>query len=210
VTPPILPPGSQYQLVFASSPYFAVDTDITAYNTFVSQEASLSSTLPTGITWRAIVSTTSIDAITNAPITAPVYDTRGEKIADDATTFWSPTHLNPILYDQYGNGTGGLCPDGSYTGYDVWTGTNTDGTKSDFPMGGAMVTVGMSGSSLGSWVNDHTAAPTNGAPYPHTAICASLIYALSSPITIVPEPSAFALLGVGIFCLLAYSWRRRK
>jgi len=75
VTPPILPPGSQYQLVFASSPYFAVDTDITAYNTFVSQEASLSSTLPTGITWRAIVSTTSIDAITNAPITAPVYDT---------------------------------------------------------------------------------------------------------------------------------------
>ena len=65
---PNLPSGSEYELVFVTSGgTSSTSSNIDDYNTFVTQQAALSSSLPTGLTWRAVGSTATVNAIDNAP-----------------------------------------------------------------------------------------------------------------------------------------------
>ena len=204
VIPPNLPAGSEYELAFvtrdtrnATSPYIA------DYNSFVTSEAAQNSSLPLGVTWDAIASAAGdihgigmADADQNAPVTSsiPVYNTAGQLVANAATPLYSASGIliNPIDYDQFGNALAG----------GVWTGSNTDGT-SDKPLGGQQFygapDTGYSTNTNSQWI--HNGDQSQVAPM--------VFYALSSPITVVPEPGTLVLLAAGVVAAAAYAWRRR-
>ena len=97
---PNLPPGSKYQLAFVSvGTIEAVSTNIVDYNQFVSQQASLNSSLPQGLTWTAIASTSSENAIDNAPTYAniPIYNTNGQMIFASGSAMWG----DYLSFDNY-------------------------------------------------------------------------------------------------------------
>ncbi len=119
-------------------------------------------------------------------------------MASGYAQLWSSTGLtNPILFDQ----VGGEIADYVYTGCG-WNGQGSIGSSL-----GNNIAV-LAGYSLytantnsDSWLcQDDVGPPTYRDP----------IYAISSPISVVPEPSALALFGAGAMGLIAYVWRRRR
>ena len=202
---PNLPAGAEYELAFvtrdgrnATSPYIA------DYNSFVTQEAAQNAGLPQGITWNAIASAAGdihgigmADADQNATFNPaiPVYNTAGQLVANAATPLYGSTGtlINPIDYDQFGNilATG------------VWTGSNTDGT-SDAPLGGqssyGWPNTGYSTNTNSIWIHGTFDSQGGGHEF----------YALSSPITVVPEPTTLVLLAAGVVAAAAYARRRSK
>ena len=81
---PNLPPGTQYELIFVTlDTNDGASSDIATYNSFVSNEASLSPAIAAlGAQWHAVASTATTNAIVNAPDNGiPVYNTQGIQIA---------------------------------------------------------------------------------------------------------------------------------
>ena len=175
VPPSGLAPGSQYQLIFVTSDIiYATSSDISAYNAFVTAEAALNPLLPSGATWKAVVSTAAKNAFSNAPsIGLPVYNTAGGEVASGATGLYMPNLLSNIEFNQYGiaNST-----------EDPWTGSNYDGTAA-FYLGGTLSTWGDAYTTLPLWAND----TLGGSPYASNREQLPL-FALSDPLT-VPTPS---------------------
>jgi hypothetical protein len=209
---PDLPVGFQYQLAFATSGLFGANSsDIADYNTFVTQQAALSPFLPFA-SWHAIASTQNTNARDNAPTYAsiPIYNTIGQLVATGSSGLWGGELLqNPIDYDQYGNSMSGAewqaC---------IYTGTNIDGTADpDYycgstagyitigaPTGAHLYGYGYASPEPGVWI-DVDNLPSNGyQPF----------YALSTVITVAPEPSAIVFVGVGAISLLTFAKRRRQ
>ena len=122
IIPPNLPPGSQYQLIFVTAgTRDATSGTISGYNTFVAAQAALNPSLPRGVTWRAVGSTSNINANLNAPsLDLPVYNTQGVEVVSAKTGLYSSSLMNPITFDQFGNPTS--------SGVDVWTATYGGGT----------------------------------------------------------------------------------
>ena len=201
--PPSLPAGSQYELVFVTSGGTNAESQyVSSYNAFVTSQANTNPNLPQGVTWHAIASVSGdihgvgiADANQNAPFTPsiPVYNTAGQLVANATTPLYGGTLIHPILYDQFGNSNS--------TG--VWTGSNSDGTT-DAPLGGESLygspDIGVSAAISGQWLHDSSDGQGSIAEF----------YALSSPITVVPEPGTLSLLaaaaGLGFF----FVQRRRK
>jgi hypothetical protein len=195
VLPPSgIAPGSQYQLMFVTrDTRDGTSANIADYNEFVTSEAVLSSTLPQGVTWTAIASTSTVNAVDNAPSSAlPVFNTMGIEIVA-ANLYGTVLPLsNPIAFDQFG---------ASVFHQNIWTGSNADGT----------VAIGHAMGSSEPRVGDALDPPIwlqagIGVGLPASALS---LYALSSPITFVPEPSTLALAALGFAALVAWRWRRR-
>ena len=202
--PPELPAGSQYQILLVtadgiwatpSNPSLWLSSvNLTDYNTFVQNEASLSPTLPSA-TWSALVSTTTFNANQASSTTnIPIYDTQGDLLEPNFQSLFTdpllfnnpnvfnnnwqrPGYENP-LYDQYGNPR--VVP--------VWTGTVYPGVAGQNPLGCLSPTWGWSG------FNQADAGPflwydnvANTMYYNDFSI-----YAISSPIT-VPSTCAMVL-----------------
>ena len=109
---------------------------------------------------------------------------------------WPAETINsPILYDQNGSESPSLL---------TWTGSEEqDGTAYPGGIGG----LGSNPSESGwCFETDYHWLAEEYLPYGDSGT----FYALSSPITVIPEPSTLALLGVGAIGLLGYGWRRRK
>ena len=164
---PNLPYGSQYQIAFVTADARnASSTNISDYNSFVTQEAAANPSLPT-TTWRAIASTPSVNAINNAATSAsiPIYNTHGQKIANGSSDFWYPAHLAGINYDQYGIQEFSL----------AWTGSNPNGSASN-PLGQLNAENGYVPNYTSSqWISYGESAANNASPF----------YALSAPVTLV-------------------------
>ena len=181
--PPALPAGSQYQLLFVTADTTdATSSDINDYNLMASYSASLNSMLPAA-TWQAIVSTPSVNAMTNAPWAGvPVYNTQGVLLSDaNGIYFFAGFSVAPVEFDQYGN----TAPENW-----IWTGTNNDGNGlAGHELGTAIPVTGQSLINY-QWLGN---AVVDSAETLHP------IYAMSGPITAVPEPGGFVLSGSALF-----------
>ena len=137
--------ATQYQIAFVTSDgTTATSSKIQDYNNFVTAEAVLGSSylsdfVPPGATWKAIASTDSANAITNAPVYSgvPIFNAAGQLLTV-GPLLYSDSGLQPLLDDQFGDAVGGTS---------VWTGSHGDGTEaysvdpSGYPLG------------LGDWPN---------------------------------------------------------
>jgi hypothetical protein len=194
---PTLPPGSEYELVFATAGLVTGgSSNIGAYNGFAtSQAANLTTLLPAGVTWNAVVSTGTAaanEAVNNAPSSAtiPIYNTQGIEVSSG--NLYSGTLLAPINYTQAG---------GTPTTVQIWTGSSTSGTSLN-PLGGpSNPEYGLYNSAGAGWIasNNNFSA---GIGWP--------IYVLSSPITVVPEPGTMSLVSVALLCGAGAVLRRRR
>ena len=102
----------------------ATSPDINAYNAFVTAEAALNPSLPSGVTWNAVISTPTVNANTNAVSVAglPIYNTQGIEVASGATGLYTPSLLAPVEYNQYGD-----LPNLQGLPVYAWTGSDTSG-----------------------------------------------------------------------------------
>lgn len=184
-------------------------------------------TLPTGGTWNAIASTAAVAAMNNAPTYAsvPIYNTHGQLVAAGSAALWSAAGYGnlqaPIDYDQNGN----QMPD-----VGVWSGTQANGNKGlgwggsslymndeyNLPLGvwGQYIMPGFGsydGPSYGSTgsVDNPWIQAGMSSSYTPSSVTYSM-YALSSPITVVPEPGTLALLGAALPGIGVVYLRKRR
>lgn len=199
--PPGLTPGSTYHLVFVSrDARDGISTNITDYNNFVQAQAALNPTLTgtnMGVTYRAIASTATDSALSNAPISAPVYNFNGQLVANNSIDMWNGTLANAIFYDQFAN-----------TGFpDVWSGTDQNGNPvGGSEMGTANPHTGLANLSTSRWIDDSN-SPQN-VPAALYALSQELTFPFQSSVT--PEPSTMVLCAIGLVALCARRSPRRQ
>jgi hypothetical protein len=75
-------------------------------------------------TWKALLSTATTDARSRLAVAGGIYAMTGQKIADDASSFWDGNLASSYNYDESGNQLSS-CPS-------VWTGTASNGTLSGY------------------------------------------------------------------------------
>ena len=123
----------------------AQSSDIADYNTFVQTRAKAGHAAITdamGDQFKVVGSTAAVDARDNTGTTGagvPIYWLNGEKVADDYADFYDGSWDSSEVRVESGNITGDVS---------VWTGSNADGTKHTFPLGGSIVRGGHSARSL--------------------------------------------------------------
>jgi hypothetical protein len=180
---PTLSPGSQYELIFATSgEVTGGSSNIANYNAFAtSQAASLAPLLPAGVTWNAVVSTSTSAAAANAPSSAgiPIYNTQGQEVSTG--NLYSGTLLAPVNYTQNG---------GTPPTIEIWTGSSASGAALN-PLGSTSdPEYGLYSSADAGWIASADNLPST-IPWP--------VYVLSSPITVVPEPGTLSLIAAALF-----------
>lgn len=227
-------PGDQYRLAFyTSATRNATSSDINDYNAFVQNVAASSTAFPLlgNGTWKVLGSTPTVSArentgtgnnttLTNVPI--PIYVMDGvTRIAVDSNDMWNGftgssgsniripgTNAGNIVYAPYLDENGGG-DTGTNHGFDIFTGSNANGTIRT-PLGGTAT------NSSGVLISNRGASNANNSGrvfirFDNTAQTSNLrFYALSDPLTVVPEPNSLALLSLGLVCLLIRSTRRKR
>ncbi len=198
---PTLNPGDHYRILFVTAATTtAASSSIATYNSFVATAAANNPLLPL-TTWTVIGSTSTVNAAANiacAPSCAndPIFLVSGTKIAASITNFFSGTILSPINTFETG---------GSTSFPYVWTGSNTDGTASATPLGGANVSRGSgSATTLGSYLDNGSFASSFG----------NSLYGISGDLVVpgvgVPGPAGAGLFGFGALMTVFARFRRAR
>ena len=189
LTPPSLSPGDSYQLLFVTSALVdarTFSTNISAYDAFVQNVANLAGLNTINgqpVTWLAIGSTDTTNAKDHDIQSAAIYNLQAQLLFPPGTLWVDITQPHvPVLYNEFGTAEP----------FPVYTGTLPSGLgASGSTLGGdPLIVIGGFANLTGEpWVDDGGLAG------------ALPLYALSSPITVVPEPSAIQLLVVGLATL---------
>jgi alpha-tubulin suppressor-like RCC1 family protein len=88
-----------------------------------------------GGTWQAIISDSSYSAKSRVRVMGPIFNMKGELVADSANDLWDGKLQKLIRYNEnYSIGGPGGYAGGDYA-WGVWTGTNPDGRKNTAPSG---------------------------------------------------------------------------
>jgi hypothetical protein len=213
-TPAGLTPGESFRIIFVTDgTRDGTSGNIGDYNTFVTNDAiteagggsNVVKYMGTTLTWSALASTTTTDAINNVgTYGVPVYLASGTLVATtDATIpsggLWTNT--------GFGNLTSGISQDlngSSLYGASVWTGSTTAGTA-DEPydyLGSAYPTYGIAGYTNTGWVA--WGISPSGSDH---------LYGISQELTVpsaVPEPSTLWVGAIAGAALITYRWSRRR
>lgn len=202
--------GDTYRLIFASSTGIdATSADISVYNAHVDGLATSAGF--DSVDWFAFASTPTTDARDNTGITGVKAESfwlmdGTTKVANDYADFYDG-HTSAEAIDISETG-GSPLDNGNFTS--LWTGTAPDGTgQNNDELGNADGTslLGLWGSaaSASQWVTRFGGQDQDGAG--NTADGVYAIYGVSDVLTVVPEPTTTALLGLGGLALIL---RRRK
>ncbi len=204
-TPAGLAPGDQFRFVFVTDgTTTAASTDITTYDTFVQSQAGGATYNGLAVTWLAIGSTSTVNAIDHIGQTdTPVYLVDGTMVTTSttATGLWSGSLIHAINEDI--NGLPPPPPNPIFFGTQLWSGTSDTGESNPGfagPLGNFLVAVGNYEASSGSWINTGGFISNNAQLH---------IYGISAVLTVVPEPPSILLLGVGGVLKAALGWTRR-
>jgi hypothetical protein len=203
-TPAGLSPGATFRFVFVTDgANDGTSSSISTYNTFVNadatSEAGGGAVTYNGValTWSAIASTASTDAINNVGVSgAPVYLASGTLVrsSDSSSGLWSGSLNNPINQDLKGNVFGDI---------GVWTGTLASGAGDPgFQLGNSSVEFGSTSSASSSWVS--------AFPFP-TGLEDLALYGISQVLVAgssVPEPSTLVLAGTAVIAGSAFGRSR--
>jgi hypothetical protein len=198
-----LQPGDKYYLAFLTNgTILGTSSDIADYNSFAQNQAALVPSLTTisgsPVTWKAAVSTPTVNALTNLGLgNFPIYRIDGVQIATGGTDLWDGSLANPINVDQYENSYGG--------GVVAWTGSNSNGTG--YALFGGIQMGGASGNSITGAVASTTSSwMTVGSPGSGSL---NKVYAFSSELVVpVPEPASVSVALCSV-ALVGWSLRRR-
>ena len=206
-TPAGLSPGDSFRFVFVTDgSTTGTSSNIADYNSFVNTQAGGATYNGTVITWDAIASTPTVNAIDNVVQTPePVYLADGTKVTTNTTStgLWSGSLLHPINEDL----------NATITVSTVFTGTNTDGlgfpgfTLGNTPLPPQTSLLAEVGSSIRSdlgWVASGFSGQSG--PFSLFGISQELVVSPSA----VPEPSSLWMAGIALSAGLAYGWSRHR
>jgi hypothetical protein len=192
--------GDNYHVIFVSSTTRdGLSSDILDYDAHVTaaaDAAGIGSSI--GLEWRALGSTTSVDAIDHIsplfsdPANTPIYNQNGDLVATSLNALFSGGALSgPILYDETGLALDTL----------AWTGTFRFGEAyTDFTLGSANKFSIYGNSNLYTssvWLTNASSDATQSFS----------LYGVSGLLTVVPVPAAAWLFGSSLGVL---AWVRRR
>ncbi len=203
-TPAGLSPGDSFRFVFLThGGTTATSTNISDYDAFVNAQAGGATYNGSVVTWLAIGSTSSVNAIDHigqSPISG-VYLADGTLVTPSTTSsgLWSGSLDTAITNDLSG-------PIGSVF---TWTGTSSAGVATPFPLGNAGgVEIGEPPNTSGLWVDTGEAGnPSDSSTFQ--------MYGISQVLTVgaapaVPEPSSLVMAGTAILGVSALGWYRKR
>jgi hypothetical protein len=197
--------GAMYRVLFVTSTKTdATSSDIDYYNTFVSTAADTGSvTGSLGLSWKALASTSSVNAQDNTGImnsdSAPVtlFNTFGDIIAFSGKDFWGGLLTSGINYDE----------DRTFASEIVWTGTDADGST-NLPLGTSTLYSSYGSSNcLDSCLFNFGTNPWDRGDL-FSVFGASAV--VVKPSTDVPEPGTVILLSLGLAGLSFARYRRQS
>ena len=210
--------GDKYRVLFiTTSRTNATSTDIADYDAIVQIDAASGGlTSGLGLTWKALGSTTTVDARDHTASTPSadriyIFNTNGDLLAESYDDLWDGSLAGQYIYDQDGD-THTFCSFGFAKSMCAFTGTDSSGIATPgFQLGSGAnrVTGGfavLTSYGLGSWMD--VATYQNGGINPAYALP---LYALSAPaeVSAVPIPPALWLFGSGLLGLVGMA-RRKK
>jgi hypothetical protein len=205
LTPAGLHPGDQFRVTFVSSATRnAASPNIADYDQFITNlavAAGLDTYFGAPVTWQAIGSTATVNAIDRLPksfASPSLYRLDGGLVSPSTGALWvmGPTGL-PITVTEQGVDIGGAV---------VWTGTLRDGTAFE-PLGaGAFVTFGFSTFSSGGWVADNDAPRSEQ----HHLYGYSSVLTVPQPSAVAPAPASLTLHLTGVASLAGPALVRRR
>ena len=184
--------GDKYHLIYVTTATTAAtSTDIADYNAFVTADAASQTGAFANmgdVTWTALGSTLSVNAIDNSPITGPVMAVfNSAAVATGSADLWNFTWSDT-------NHIGRI--DG--TNSNVWTGSHTGGVADANDELGAT-----NGSTRRHWTGWTSWGPADAN---QANVDLLPMVGISEELMVIPEPSTAILLGFGSLALL----RRRR
>ena len=203
--PSDLSAGDKYRLAFVTNTGIdALSSNIADYNSFVTAVAAgVPELAALGTTWTAIVSTEDDDARDNTEtnpfidgVGVPIYRLDDTRLADDNADLWDGSLAAVLDIDESASATSTI---------NVWTGTSISGTWMEIvwpifpnprvPMTGRSDRLDNGWIQATIFVQAHISKP---------------VYAISAPITVIPEPSSMILVCIGATAVVGWQLRRRR
>lgn len=189
--------GDRYYLAFVTSGTISgTSSNVADYDAFVQAQANLNglgtiSGFP--VTWKALVSTPSVNAITHLGIgNFPIFRLNDVQIASGNTDLWDGNLSAALNVDQFGT---------TLTSGTAWTGSQTNGLAyPGYQLGTSTPIFGGPNSTGNPWLVSGSGADTNNFR----------VYAFSEQLIAVPEPTSISLAIGGCTATAAWTVRRRR